>query len=198
MLTFLPGRFPGSNYKIDLDSSVEIIKSNVAAVENNPVGYVGGAITSAGVTLKPGEPRTDYLFYAGDNRNTGSEASYLDVPTLNKVLDTYPTSSNQIEIGMSAWWDSNDSFVDDAYIVVSLYKGGEMVSDPVNYTYKNEIKGVRQSPILSFSSASKRINQRSDNTANLKNYRTRYTPMFKLEYDRVDNSGVLIPWINWE
>ncbi|MDM1348878.1 hypothetical protein [Myroides marinus] len=175
---------------VDIDSATEILKSNVAAVDKKPVGYAGGAIpkeTVGGV---------DYMFYGGDEKSNGSETSYVNIIKLNEILSKYPESSNQIEIGMSAWWYSNSTSVKNAVVSISVYKGGEMV--PSGTTFVNKVDGVLKQPLLEFSSVPKTLSVRGSDSVTKDTYKTRYTPMYKLEYDRVDNTGVLIPWINWE
>lgn len=185
---------PGSSTsgrEVDIDSATEILKSNVPAVDKKPVGFVGKSIGTESVD------GIAYLFYAGDDTSSGSETSYVNIPKLNEILAKYPVSSNQIEIGMSAWWYKNASNVRNATVTISLFKGGEMKK--AGTTYENMKDGVLQQPLLQFSSAAKTIYLKTNaDQINIGNYRTRFTPMFKLEYDRVDNTGVLIPWISWE
>jgi hypothetical protein len=175
---------------VDIDSATEILKSNVAAVDKKPVGYVGGSISKETVG------GVDYMFYGGDERSNGSETSYVNIIKLNEILTKYPESSNQIEIGMSAWWFSNSTNVKNAVVSISVYKGGVMV--PNGTTFENKVDGVLKKPLLEFSSAPKTIVVRSGDSVTKDTYKTKYTPMYKLEYDRVDNTGVLIPWVNWE
>ncbi len=174
---------------VDIDSATEILKSNVAAVDKKPVGYIGERIdkeTVGGI---------DYMFYAGDEQSNGSETSYVNIIKLNEILAKYPESSNQIEIGMSAWWFSNSTNVKSAVVSISVYKGGTMVQK--GKTFENKEDGIVKPPLLEFSSASKTLSVRVS-AASKDDYKSKYTPMFKLEYDRVDNTGVLIPWDNWE
>ncbi|MCC9043620.1 hypothetical protein LNQ81_13145 [Myroides sp. M-43] len=175
---------------VDIDSATEILKSNVSGVDKNPVGYVGTSIPKATVG------GVDYMFYGGDERSNGSETSYVNIIKVNEILAKYPESSNQIEIGMSAWWFSNSTSVRDAMVSISVYKGGVM--SPSGTTFENKVDGVVKKPLLEFSSAPKTIALKSGDSATKDNYKTKYTPMYKLEYDRVDNTGVLIPWTNWE
>lgn len=172
---------------VDIDSATEILKSNVNSVDGQPVGYVGTAIKSASSNS------TEYMFYAGDDTKSGSETSYVNIPELNKILVQYPNSSKQIEVGMSAWWYSNSTNVKNAIVTISVYKGGTMVLNGT--TFDNKLEGVLQKPLLEFSSAPKLIKDRGSDTANSTTYKTKYTIMYKLEYDRIDNTGVLIPWI---
>lgn len=190
VIKYGPGR-PINGDNVDIDSATEILKSNVPAVDKRPVGFVGKTIE------KESANGIDYMFYAGDDRTSGSETSYVNIPKLNEILVKYPSSSNQIEIGMSAWWYENESNVTNATVTISLYKGGEMTK--VGTTYENRKDGKVQQPLLQFASGSKYISVNSDlDQVDPNNYKTKYTPMFKLEYDRKDNTGVLIQWRNWE
>ncbi|MGL4584510.1 MAG: hypothetical protein ACRCVU_16205, partial [Flavobacterium sp.] len=178
-----------SGYKVDIDSAVDILKTGVNRVDNNPVGYLGSVIDKAssdGIT---------YMFWAGDEQTTGAETSYVNIPELNKVLAKYPNSKKQIEIGTSAWWYANTSNVKSAMITVSLYKGGTM--EKVGTTFVNKVGSVTQSPLMRFSSKGKIISSLGATKATPQTYRTLYTPMFKLEYDLIDNTGVLINMENW-
>ncbi|MGL5274860.1 hypothetical protein, partial [Myroides sp.] len=175
---------------VDIDSATEILKSNVAAVDKKPVGFVGGTIAKESVD------GTDYMFYGGDEKSNGSETSYVNIIKLNEILSKYPQSSNQIEIGMSAWWFSNTTNVKSAVVSISVYKGGIMV--PSGTTFENKVDGVVKKPLLEFSSVPKTLSVRVSDSVTKDNYKTKYTPMYKLEYDRVDNTGILIPWVNWE
>lgn len=189
VIKYGPGGVINSN--VDIDSATEILKSNVSAVDKKPVGFISSAIGSQTVG------GIAYMFYAGDERKTGSETSYVNIPKLNDILVKYPNSSNQIEIGMSAWWyEINSSTAKEAMVTISLYKGGIMVQNGT--TFENKVDGVKQLPLLEFSSGIKTIAIRGAEGATLSNYKTKYTPMFKLEYDRKDNTGVLIQWRNWE
>ncbi|MDM1367233.1 hypothetical protein [Myroides marinus] len=188
-----PGSAIPSGTSVDIDSATEVMKTNMKAVDNTPVGFIGTTYKEANVD------GTIYMLYAGDNKHTGSETSYVDIPKLNEILAKQSNASKQIEIGMSAWWYSNSTSMKSATVTVSVYKGGEMVLDKDNLTYNNMINGVIQEPLESFPSSAKVLNMKRGDAsrANYKNA-DMYTPMFKLEYDRVDNTGVLIPWNNWE
>lgn len=175
---------------VDIDSATEILKSNVSGVDKNPVGYVGSSIPKVTVG------GVDYMFYGGDERSNGSETSYVNIIKLNEILAKYPESSNQIEIGMSAWWFSNSTNIKNAVVSISVYKGGVMT--PNGTTFENKVDGVVKQPLLEFSSAPKTLSVRGNSSASKEDYKTKYTPMYKLEYDRIDNTGVLIPWTNWE
>ncbi|MDM1367232.1 hypothetical protein [Myroides marinus] len=181
---------------LDVDSATEVMKTNMREVDNTPVGYLESAIKEARAD------GTTYMFYAGDNTTTASETSYVDIPKLNGILDKQANTSKQIEIGMSAWWFRNETSMKSATVTISVYKGGEMVHDDTNKTYTNKKEGVIQKPLVSFSSGSKVLNLRAGESDKVtkQTYKNpkKFTPMFKLEYDRVDNTGVLIPWNNWE
>lgn len=190
VIRYEPGR-PLNGVTVDIDSATEILKSNVRDVDGKPVGYVGTTISSASAN------GISYMYYAGDEKTTGSETSYVNIPRLNEILGKYPASSNQIEVGMSAWWFAiNASTAKEAMVTISLYKGGTMVQNGT--TFENKIDNVIQMPLLQFSSAPKRIAVKGRDSASQATYKTYYTPMYKLEYDRVDNTGVLIQWNAWE
>lgn len=193
VIKYGPGSPMPSGSRVDIDSATEIMKSGMKNVDNKPVGFIGKMI---GYVEADGEK---FMFYAGDDKQTASETSYVDVPKLNGILDKYPYTSNQIEIGMSAWWYNNTTGIDSAMVTISVYKGGQMVEDSANYTFNNIKNGIVQKPLLSFSSSTRVLNRKNgDVTTYTYKYPNKYTPMFKLEYDRVDNTGVLIPWSNWE
>jgi len=175
------------NSVVDIDSATEILKSNVSSVDGKPVGFIGEAINTVSSNS------IDYMFYAGDDQKSGSETSYVNIPKLDEILAKYPNSSKQIEVGMSAWWYTNSTTVKNAIVSISVYKGGEMVLNGT--TFDNKVNGIVQKPLVEFASAPKFIKNKGSDSANSTTYKTKYTLMYKLEYDLIDNTGVLVPWL---
>ena len=187
---------PSDGGKTDIDSATEFMNTNVAKIDGKVVGYF--YLNELKVDNKT------LLVYPGDDRVSGGENPYADIPNLNTVLQGYPESSTQFEFGMSArWTDYGNStpLTAPTKITIKVYKGGQMVIDPKNdKRFVNMLDGKEQMPVLSFESDPKdvRVRQGSDPIISKAGYRKLYTPMYKLEYDLIDNTGVLIPWNSFD
>lgn len=177
---------PTSSSELDIDTATEIKGTGNNKVDNMATGYLSG---DGGETKFRKVGDLTYLTYGGDNQAKGYETSYVDMINLNKILgDSGP---RELYVYTHATWYKPEGIERDNVrnkidLKVTVYKGGKM--EPVR-TYDFENKTASDSLVL----------ERKNVTVN--KYRgswaqRQYAPLYRLEYDRIDNTGVLEPITN--
>lgn len=175
----------GSNF--DVDTATEIKGTGNSEVDGKAVGYIGDSPDGSKVLIRQ-VGSLDFLNFGGDNTTKGYETAYVNMKNLNKILGE--TGPRELFVYTNATWWSSDVYNNDAKnkidLRITVYKGGQM--EPVR-TYDYENKTATDSLTLK----RENIPVTTQNSIHGSHYNGGYTPLYKLEYDRIDNTGVLEP-----
>lgn len=170
---------PANVSRVDLDTATEISDTEATGINNQPVGWALGSTKSY--------LGKNYMFWPGDNTQTGYESVYV-----NMTLVTHDYLSNSIKrefnVDMYAtWFYPTRVAMGDKNLIkinITLYKGGTM--ENVNtYDYQNN-GGKKVFELL-------KTDMPVTTYQGVNTFRTSYTKMLRLEYDKEDNTGVLVP-----
>jgi hypothetical protein len=110
----------------DLDTRTRVTVPDIG--QNNLSDYLGWCCSSEWPTTG-----TPILTWGGDNTGTGFESVLIN---LIQFKNDYP-GQNIITIQTNGAWYGTKG-VNPVFIQAKLYKGGDMVADPDNYTFINE------------------------------------------------------------
>lgn len=176
----------------DVDTATEITGTGNPQVDRKPLGWaVGndGYISSQAIRQTKNIP---FLYWPGDNTQTGFEAVYANFTNLrDSILDA---SAPQVFYcnTYATWYRPQGIEVDNAKnkvnLTITLYRGGRMiVRNTYDYQNVDDDSGLKRDSI--FHLELKNVPIRT--FQGVGTFRKNYTPIISLEYDRLDNTGVL-------
>ena len=159
----------------DLDTATELINTGLRdqygrSIDNMPVGW----------NLKGnGSAVTKYLKWGGDNTQSGNESTFIDMGALVSTVN-YPLLPRFIEARIYAAWYATKRNGNITFEIVA-YKGGRMQQDGFNYI---NVGGAVVYKELHY----KHVPAKGGST-NATNYKTRYTYVSKITYDKIKHSA---------
>lgn len=181
-----------SGSSADLDTATELVGTGVInqpntndGIDYNPAGWNVGVNYSSAARQAKGLP---FLHWGGDNQRTGYETVYANMSTVRDEIleDTAPRVFN---VNMYGTWytpDLSKATNNKISIYITLYKGGTMKK--VN-TYDYENSGGKKVFTL------EKTNIPVTTYKGVGNFRNDYSKLLSLEYDRIENTGVLVPLV---
>lgn len=177
---------------VDLDIATVIsgtgIVNNPATgnngVDNNPAGYK--------LTSKSEDPRKSeqipFMYWGGDNQTSGYENVYVNITNLKDSILT-KTSPKVFYVNTYATWyfpDIKDIVDKTIAVTFTLYKGGKM--EQRGYDFVNV--GGKEKPVFEITEKNVPVTSFRGE----EDYKRNYTKLLRLEYDRVENTGVIVPF----
>lgn len=179
--------------KVDLDIATVITGTGLEnqrltnnGVDNNPSGWNVGVDYNKSPRIAK---NIEFMYWGGDNRNSGYETVYVNMTNLrDSILDN--TAPREFYINTYAtWYNPNLSKNLNNTIAVkfTLYKGGKMQK---YNTYDFINVGGKEKPVFEIIQENLPVTTYKG----VENYETNYTKLLRLEYDRIDNTGVLVPF----
>lgn len=164
---------------VDLDTATEFSETGMTAVDKKPVGWALSSTISAA--------SKNFLFWPGDNTTSGYESVYANMTILrDEILPA--DGKREFNVDMYATWFNPTATTmanqNKISINITLYRGGTM---HVINTWDYENRGGKKvfeldkddMPVTTYRGVG--------------TFRNDYTKMLRLEYDRIDNTGVLAP-----
>ena len=118
----------------DLDTSTGLVNTNIPYLNNRTVGYSsGGDLNTNNKRFTETNSTTPYMWWVGDNTNSGYESVLLNFDVL---YQSYPTLDSNIKLLLTSIWFSIKR---DGNVKISLtaYSGGTMVADGGSYDFTN-------------------------------------------------------------
>lgn len=177
---------------VDLDIATVISGTGIvnkpsygnSGVDDNPAGYK--------LTSKPEEPRESkgipFMYWGGDNQTSGYENVYVNMTNLKDRILT-STSPQVFYVDTYATWyypELAKIFNKTIELTFTMYKGGRM--EQIGYDFVNV--GGKEKPVFEIIKNNVPVTTfRGDN-----DYKRNYTKLLRLEYDRIYNTGVLVPF----
>lgn len=190
--------------RVDLDTATEINNTGMSGVDAKAVGWAtAGTSTDPNLwqaySLKYKDPitgnTTEVLTSAGDNTQDGYESVYSNMTTLRQVIP--PTSPRELNVDMYGNWyypTNKAKEVGNNLIQVSitLYKGGEMRK--VGYDYLNYEPGTEtlRAPVKVLMKDDLVVDKGNSSSSYAAAWREFYAPLLRLEYDRIDETGLIM------
>lgn len=176
----------------DVDTATEIAETGNIQVDGKPLGWSVGNDGYIGNQAMRKAKNIPFLYWPGDNTQTGFEAVYANFTNLrDSILDA---SAPQVFYcnTYATWYRPRGIEVDNAKnkinLTITLYRGGKMiVRNTYDYQNVDDDSGLKRDSIFHLE-----INNLPVRTfQGVGNFRKNYTPIISLEYDRLDNTGVL-------
>lgn len=169
----------GGSY--DLDTATEINMTEIATVDGKGAGWNTGNDSR----LPSGAAA---LVWGNDNRQSGYETTYGNMTDLRAVVPAH--AAREFNVDMYAnWYNGGSQAVPPSSlryitITITLYRGGHMRS--VNtYDFEN-VGGTKELELT-------RTNLSVPNAGNKgSNWRRDYAGLLRLEYDRIDETGLVM------
>lgn len=188
-----------SDGSVDLDTATEINGTQISSIDRKSVGYAvasGSDPMWESYMVRYKDLTTSaidtILTSAGDNITSGYESVYSNMTKLRELIsDTAPRVFNVDMYG--SWYTPEDKGTtpnNKIAISISLYKGGTMHKD--GYNYYNLKDGVRTTPVKVIERDNIVVDKGGRGSDRPKIWRDTYTPLLRLEYDRVDETGLVM------
>lgn len=185
--------------RVDLDTATEINGTQISTIDGKSVGWSvapSGDQMWASYLLRYKDPVTaavdTVLTSAGDNTQSGYESVYSNMTKLRELIsDTAPRVFNIDMYGSWYYPTSKANSVNNKITVsISLYKGGTMYKD--GYNYYNKKDGVLVGPVKVIERENVVVDKGGTGSDRPKVWRNSYARLLRLEYDRVDETGLVM------
>ena len=175
-----------SSSRVDFDTATELNGTGISTVDNRGVGW------STGIDpVLPGTSATT-LMWGGDNQHTGYETVYCNMTVLRQNIPS--TSAREFNVDMYGHWYYPKPYgPDDVKVTITLYRGGEMKQgDQNNQDTKYDFFNIGGENVKELTKDGLRVVANYNSTTNALSYRTYYDGLLRLEYDRVDETGLMM------
>lgn len=184
-------KYGGNGGTVDLDTATEFVGTGII---NQPNTNNGIDYNTAGwnTGLDYSNPRLakglKFMHWGGDNQSTGYEAVYANMSVVrDEILED--SAPREFNVNMYGTWytpDLSKNTNNKISIHITLYKGGTM-RKANNYDYEN-VGGKKVFEL-------NRTNIPVTTYKGVANFRNDYSKLLSLEYDRIENTGVLVPLV---